>query len=91
MDNDEDVSAFLEEARHALQCYVQESWLHFAPCVATGMTIQPMGAGNSSTGAGLSQSELPAELQPAISHVVAPTFDKLSCHFDELCQELDGS
>ena len=90
MDNDEDVSAFLEEARLALQRYAQESWLQFAPRVAAGMTFRPLGAWTTVTDAELSQSEQPAESQPAVRQLGAQTFDELSRHFDELqCYDKD--
>lgn len=91
MDNDEDVSAFLEEARLALQRYAQESWLQFAPRVAAGMTFRPLGARTTVTDAEPSQSEQPAESQPAARQLGAQTFDELSRHFDELQQVQAGT
>ena len=91
MDNDEDVSVFLEEARLALQHYVQESWLQFALCVAAGMTFQLLGSWTTVTDAELSQSEQPVESQPAARQLGAQTFDELSCHFNELQQVQVGT
>ena len=55
------------------------------------MDIRPTAAMEVSTEASTSQSEPPAESQPAASHFWVPTFEDFSCHYEELQQVQAGT